>query len=192
MSHCPPQNPTCTGVELNPGFNGDRPANNRSSYGTTNTEDMELSQRVWSRRKSPGRLCNVDWSIVALRKLHFLSKRRWIFTSSHPKRLKHANFTFCETRIVIIIVRKTNKMHLYLINLFQSNYPLHVSNKPVHHQEVIPVHTVYSISHASMWCLAASTMWFEPSDDGLVPSKHVEDNNFYWPTNALNCIKLKG
>ena len=73
-------------------------------------------------------------------------------------RLKHANFTFCETRIVIIIVRKTNKMHLYLINLFQSNYPLHVSNKPVHHQEVIPVHTVYSISHASMWCLAASTM----------------------------------
>jgi len=117
MSHCPPQNPTCTGVELNPGFNGDRPANNRSSYGTTNTEDMELSQRVWSRRKSPGRLCNVDWSIVALRKLHFLSKRRWIFTSSHPKRLKHANFTFCETRIVIII-REENQQDAPLSHQF--------------------------------------------------------------------------
>jgi hypothetical protein len=28
-----------------------------------------------------------------------------------------------------------NKMHVYLINLFQLNYPLHVSNKQVYHQE---------------------------------------------------------
>jgi hypothetical protein len=33
-----------------------------------------------------------------------------------------------------IHVRKTNKMHLYLINLFQLNYPIHVSNKRVRHQ----------------------------------------------------------
>jgi len=26
-------------------------------------------------------------------------------------------------------VRMTNRMHLYLINVFQINYPLHVSNK---------------------------------------------------------------
>jgi len=46
--------------------------------------------------------------------------------------------------------RKTNKMHLYLINLFQFNYPLHVLNKQVHYQEVISVHAAYSISHTSM------------------------------------------
>ena len=45
-------------------------------------------------------------------------------------------------------------MHLYLINLLQLNYPLHVSNKQVHHQEAISVHAAYSISHASTGCLA--------------------------------------
>jgi hypothetical protein len=34
--------------------------------------------------------------------------------------------------------------------LFQLNYPLYVSNKQVHYQEVISVHAAYSISHASM------------------------------------------
>jgi len=47
-------------------------------------------------------------------------------------------------------MRKTNKMHHYLINFFQLNYPLHVSNKQVHHKEVISVHAADSISHASM------------------------------------------
>ena len=47
-------------------------------------------------------------------------------------------------------MRKTNKMHFYLINLFQLNYPLHVSKKQVHHQEVISVHAAYSISHAEI------------------------------------------
>jgi len=42
--------------------------------------------------------------------------------------------------------------------LFQLNYSLHVSNKQVHHQEVIPVHAAYSISHASMGRLAANTI----------------------------------
>jgi len=41
-------------------------------------------------------------------------------------------------------------MHLYLINLFQLNYPVHVSNKEFHHQEVMSVHAAYSVSHASM------------------------------------------
>jgi len=41
-------------------------------------------------------------------------------------------------------------LHLYLINLFQVNYPLHVSNKQVRLQEAISVHAAYSISHASM------------------------------------------
>jgi hypothetical protein len=45
-----------------------------------------------------------------------------------------------------IYVRKTNKMQLCFINLFQLNYPLHVSNKQVHHQEVTSVHAAYSIS----------------------------------------------
>jgi len=37
-----------------------------------------------------------------------------------------------------IFERKANRMHLYLINLFQLNFPL-VLNKQVHHQEVISV-----------------------------------------------------
>ena len=49
-----------------------------------------------------------------------------------------------------IYVKKTNEMHLHLINLFKLNYPLHVSNKQVHHQEVISVPAAYSISVASM------------------------------------------
>jgi len=51
-------------------------------------------------------------------------------------------------------------MHLYLINLFQLNYSLRVSNKQVHHQEVISVLAAHNISHASTGCLAASTIWF--------------------------------
>jgi len=42
--------------------------------------------------------------------------------------------------------------------LFQLNYPLYVSNKQVHHQEVISVHAAYSISHGSMGCLVANTI----------------------------------
>jgi len=34
-------------------------------------------------------------------------------------------------------------MYLYLINLFQLNYCLHVSNKQVHHQLVISVLAAY-------------------------------------------------
>ena len=86
-SLCSPQIPTCAGVELNPGFNDDRPANNRLSHGTTNTEDMEFSLRFWSRGKSTATLRDVSWSIVAFRKLYYLSKRRRIFTSRHSKRL---------------------------------------------------------------------------------------------------------
>jgi hypothetical protein len=59
-----------------------------------------------------------------------------------------------------IHVRKTYKIHLYLINLFQLNYPLHDSNK-VHHHEVISIHAVYSISRASMGYLAANTIRLE-------------------------------
>jgi hypothetical protein len=52
----------------------------------------------------------------------------------HPIKMRRQ-----QTRIYIH-ARKTNKMHLYLINLFQLNYPLHVSNILVHHQEVISLH----------------------------------------------------
>jgi len=38
-------------------------------------------------------------------------------------------FTFSEPCIVTHYVRKTNKMHTFLNNLFQLNYPWHVSNK---------------------------------------------------------------
>jgi hypothetical protein len=53
-------------------------------------------------------------------------------------------------------------MHLYLINLFQLNYPLHVLNKQDHHQQVISVHAVYRILHASMGSLAANTISLPP------------------------------
>jgi hypothetical protein len=55
-------------------------------------------------------------------------------------------------------VRKTNKMHLHLINLSQLNVPPHVWNKHVHHQEVISVHKACSISYASVGCPAANTI----------------------------------
>jgi hypothetical protein len=37
-------------------------------------------------------------------------------------------------------------MHLYLITLFQLNYPSHAPNKHVNHQEVISTYAAYSIS----------------------------------------------
>jgi hypothetical protein len=47
-------------------------------------------------------------------------------------------------------VRKTKKMHIFFsLCLLQLDYPLHVSSKQVHHQEVISVRTVYNISHSS-------------------------------------------
>jgi len=48
-------------------------------------------------------------------------------------------------------------MHLYLINLSQLNFPLHLLNKQVHHQ-VISVQAAYSISHACVGCPAANTI----------------------------------
>ena len=51
-------------------------------------------------------------------------------------------------KYIKIYVRKTNKMHLYLNNLFQLNYPQHVSNKQFNIQEVISVLAECSISHA--------------------------------------------
>ena len=59
-----------------------------------------------------------------------------------------------------IYVRKTNKMHVYLL-IYSLNYPLHVSNKQFHHQEVISVHAACSISHASVGCLAANAIRLE-------------------------------
>ena len=50
-----------------------------------------------------------------------------------------------------------------LSHLFQLNYPLRVSNKPVHHQKVISVHAAYSISHPSIGCLATN-MARHPTD----------------------------
>jgi hypothetical protein len=55
-------------------------------------------------------------------------------------------------------MRKTNKMHLYLINLSQLNFLLYVLNKQAHNQEVIAVQAPYSISHAYMGCPAANTV----------------------------------
>ena len=52
-------------------------------------------------------------------------------------------------------------MHLYLINLFQLNCRLHVSNRRFHHREVISVHAACSISHASVGCLAANMIRLE-------------------------------
>jgi len=39
-------------------------------------------------------------------------------------------------------------MHTLLPLLFQLYYPLHVSNKQVHHQEVTSVQAAYGIFHA--------------------------------------------
>jgi len=72
-------------------------------------------------------------------------------------RYGNANFTLSEPCIVIhIYMKKTNKMHLYLINLVQLNFHLHVSNQQVHHQEAVSVHAAYSTSHASKECLDAN------------------------------------
>jgi hypothetical protein len=51
-----------------------------------------------------------------------------------------------------LYVRNTNKLHLYLINVFQLNYTylLHASNKQFHHQEVIYALAAYSISRAGI------------------------------------------
>ena len=62
-------------------------------------------------------------------------------------------FIYCH-----VYMRKTNKMHLYLINLSQLNFSLHVLNKQVNHQQVIAVQAAYSISHAYMGCPAANTV----------------------------------
>ena len=66
---------------------------------------------------------------------------------------KIISFIYCH-----VYVRKTNKMHLYLINLSQLNFPLHVLNNQVHHQLVIAVQAAYSISHAYMRCPSANTV----------------------------------
>jgi hypothetical protein len=71
-----------------------------------------------------------------------------------------------------IFARKTNRMHLYPIKLFQLYYPPHVSNKDVHHQEVISVHAAYSI-HYTVCCMLYVQKY--PPDDELVCSKHAED-----------------
>jgi hypothetical protein len=55
-----------------------------------------------------------------------------------------------------IYVKKTNKIHLYRVNLFQLKCPLHVSNEQVHYQEAISVHAAYSISHVSVGCPATN------------------------------------
>jgi hypothetical protein len=39
------------------------------------------------------------------------------------------SFHYVNHASLYIYVRETNRMHLYLINLFQLNYPLHFSNK---------------------------------------------------------------
>ena len=40
--------------------------------------------------------------------------------------------------------------HFFLINIFQLNYPLHVSNRQVHHQDVISVQAACSIFHVEI------------------------------------------
>jgi hypothetical protein len=59
-------------------------------------------------------------------------------------------------------MRKINKMHLYLINLFQLDYPVHVPNKQViiWRSFLYTQHAV-SPSHTSMECLAANTIRLE-------------------------------
>ena len=52
---------------------------------------------------------------------------------------------FCDTHAW---ERSTSCTH-FLSNLLQLDYPVHVSNEQVHHQEIISVHTSYSISHDS-------------------------------------------
>jgi len=68
-------------------------------------------------------------------------------------------------------------MQLYLTDVFQLHYPVHVSNKPVHHQEVISVHAAQTISHTSMGYLPANTVQVPP-DDGCnrVEDKRREEN----------------
>jgi len=59
-------------------------------------------------------------------------------------------------------IRENNQRDaLFLINLFQLNYPLHVSNKQVHHQEVISVHAAYSILSCIYVSLAVDRMWLD-------------------------------
>ena len=57
-----------------------------------------------------------------------------------------------------VLKLKKKKIRRQRVNLFQLNYPLHVSNRRVHHQEVISVHAANSIYQASVERLAANTM----------------------------------
>jgi len=60
-----------------------------------------------------------------------------------------------------VCLRKANKMHLYIINLFQLNNSVSVSVKQVHHQVVLPVLAADNISYASTGCLAANTIRYQ-------------------------------
>ena len=65
------------------------------------------------------------------------------------------DFTFSEPCIVIHIREKDQKDATLSQFIPIKFFPLHVSNKHIHHQEVISVHAANSISHASTGCLAA-------------------------------------
>ena len=80
-------------------------------------------------------------------------------------------FTFLEPHIMIHIREKNQKdAHFFLINLFQLNYPLYISNKKVHYQEIISVHTIYSIFHACMWRPVVNMLWLE--SDPIIKTRH--------------------
>ena len=76
-----------------------------------------------------------------------------------PSFLKTITFAFFrlhfKLKFCLVYLSKTNMMHL------------HVSNKQVHHQEVIFVHAAYSIFHACIWCIVANTLWLEPNHNVL-------------------------
>jgi len=89
-------------------------------------------------------------------------------------------------------VRKTNKMNLHLTNFFPINFPLHVSNKQVHHQEVITVHAAYNIYRASIACLAANTIRFLKLSEDVFNEKVdrvILFQNYSFPLSwSLNCL----
>ena len=58
-----------------------------------------------------------------------------------------------------IYVRMAHKMHIFLINLFKLNYPLHVSNKYMFIIRRLFLYTQHIVFyHESMGCPAANTM----------------------------------
>jgi len=75
---------------------------------------------------------------------------------------------------------------------FPIKLPLNISNKQVHRQEVISLYVAYSISRASIGCLAANTIRFLKLSEDVFDEKVdrvILFHNYSFPLSwSLNCL----